>query len=66
MNSLPVKLIYGQKAVSDRIKLNRFALPTTKITEDEKDRKVLKSETCKLRTSLCNQAFTNELTRIVN
>ena len=39
------RLIYGQKAVSDRIKLSRFALPTTKINEDENDRKVLKSET---------------------
>ena len=58
------RLIYGQKAVSDRIK---HALSTTKFDEDEKDRNVLNSETfnklrvaCELRPSLCNQAFTKE------
>ena len=65
------RLIYGQKVVSDRIKLNRFVLPTTKINEDENDRKVLKSETfnklritCELRPNLCKQAFTKEFTHL--
>ena len=71
MKSLPVRLIYGQKVVSDHIKLNRFAMPIMKINEDEKDRKVLKSETfnklrvlCEQRPSLCNQAFTKEFVHL--
>ena len=58
-------------SVSDRIKLNRVALPTTKINEDENDRKVLKSETfnklriaCELKRNLCKQAFTKEFTHL--